>query len=459
MSELRRSHRVVAALLAAAFASMTACQEGAVAPRAATPPIDQMSNLGTYMVDVDLKTGKVTSYPVESSNAPSAVDASIIGGTATIFHNFQLMGGAPTTGNHFTLTDRIENKNAFAIGTHLRHATGVFPEDTMGVYVFVSIAPTVIAGCTQGPTCNVTVDSTDGAFPFTSPTAQPYMFFKTILEAADGTLESGLDYTNQLSLGGSHIDYFRSIVFKASSAVTNFKFGVTVSTALVAPNATRWRVGYTGDSLPNRVGTGLADLRSEPDWRRGASAGAVIDTSIIATGCPAGGTTKCLRISSVTPANGALADDSLFYYRSDSLATGDNAYISASVTVSGNKPNNPTVFIGMQDRVHLMLFGISQNKIGFCDGNGAFVGTPTTINATSYRISKFGTDSVVVYLDGATTSSINVAYSTLPGAPPVATPNKFFWFGNRVQFASSPKPSGDISLWSNVVYEIGVTGP
>jgi len=454
-----RRQSEVLALLAVFCMSMTSCRNDAIAPRGGVPPIDQMTNLGTTIVDVNLKTGEVTTHPLESSAATaSGVDARFFGAPGTISHTFTLRGGAPTAGNTFTLDDRIENAFSFPIGTDLMHATGVFPEDTMGVYVYMAILPTVTAGCTPSGTCSVAADSgEDGAFPFTTPTPQPYMFFKTILEAADHAPHHGLDFTDQSNVGG--IDYFRSFSFRAKPGVTNFKFGVSASAAVVKPNETRWKVTYIADSLPNRVGTSLADLRSDPDWRRGASAGAVSDTSIVATGCPAGGTTKCLRISSVTPSNGALADDSLFYYRSDSVGTTDNAYISATVSVSGNKPNNPTVFIGMQDRVHLMLFGISQNKLGFCDGTGAFVGTPTTTTATSYRISKFGTDSVVVYLDGATTSTINVAYSTLPPAPAFATPNKFFWFGNRVQFASSPKPSGDISLWSSVVYEIGVTGP
>ena len=336
----------VLALLALFCASMTSCRNDAIAPRGGVPPIDQMTNLGTTIVDVNLKTGEVVTHPLESAaTTAKGVDARFFGAPGTISHTFTLRGGAPTAGNTFTLDDHIENAFSFPIGTHLPHATGVFPEDTMGVYVYMAVLPTVTAGCTPSATCSVAADSgEDGAFPFTTPTPQPYMFFKTILEATDGVAHKGLDFTDQSPAnGGTGINYFRSFSFRANPGVTNFKFGVSVSAAVVKPNEARWKVTYIGDSLPNRVGATLTDLRSEPDWRRAANAGAVIDTSIIATGCPAGGTTKCLRISSVTPSSGALADDSLFYYRSDSVGTTDNAYISAAVTVTGNKPNNPTV--------------------------------------------------------------------------------------------------------------------
>ncbi len=144
---------------------------------------------------------------------------------------------APTAGNTFTLDDHIENAFSFPIGTHLPHATGVFPEDTMGVYVYMAILPTVTAGCTPSATCSVAADSgEDGAFPFTTPTPQPYMFFKTILEATDGVAHKGLDFTDQSPAnGGTGINYFRSFSFRANPGVTNFKFGVSVSAAVVNP--------------------------------------------------------------------------------------------------------------------------------------------------------------------------------------------------------------------------------
>jgi hypothetical protein len=454
------------ALLAVFCASMTACRNDAIAPRGGVPPIDQMTNLGTTIVDVNLKTGEVVTHPLESAaTTANGVDARFFGAPNTISHTFQLRGGAPTAGNTFTLDDHIENQFSFPIGTHLIHATGVFPEDTMGVYVYMSILPTVTAGCTPSGTCSVAADSgEDGAFPFTTPTPQPYMFFKTILEATDGVAHKGLDFTDQSAAnGGTGINYFRSFSFRAKAGVTNFKFGVSVSAAVVKPNDTRWKVTYIADSFPNRVGISLADLRSDPDWRVHGSAASVTDTSIQLTAavtCPASAA-HCLRIVSSNPSAG-VPSDTITYFRSDSLGMTDSAFISADVATSGNlRPNAPSVFIGMQDRHTQMLVGISSNKIGFCDAAGVFLGTPNapvafTNTTTNWRVAKFGADSVVVY--GGGTKAFSAVYSTLPGAQVVSSPNPFFYFGNRALLAT-PNPTGVTSLWSDVVYEIGATIP
>jgi hypothetical protein len=452
------------ALLAFFCVSMSACRSDAVAPRGGVPPIDQLTNLGTTIVDVNLKTGEVTTHPLESaSTTAKGVDARFFGAPNTISHVFTLRNGAPSAGNTFTLDDHIENQFSFPIGTHLQHATGVFPEDTMGVYVYMSILPTVTAGCTPSATCSVAADSGyDGAFPFTTGTPQPYMFFKTILEATDGVAHRGLDFTDQSPAnGGTGINYFRSFSFRAKTGVTNFKFGVSVSAAVV--NDTRWKVTYVADSVPNRVGTGLTDLRSEPDWRVHGSAASVTDTSIQLTAavtCPAAAA-HCFRIASASPSAGVPAD-SITYFRSDSLGQTDSAFISADVATSGNlRPNAPSVFIGMQDRHTQMLVGISSNKIGFCDAAGAFLGAPNapvafTNTTTNWRIAKFAGDSVVVY--GGGTKAFSAVYSTLPAAPAFASPNAFIFFGNRALF-NSPNPTGVTSLWSDVVYEIGATIP
>jgi len=455
----RRQCEVIA-LLAVFFASMTGCRNDAIAPKAGLPPIDQMTNLGTTIVDVNLETGEVVTHPLESSaTTAKGVDARFFGAPGTISHTFQLEGGAPSAGNTYTLDDHIENLFSFPIGTHLPHATGVFPQDTMGVYVYMAILPIVTAGCTPSATCKVAADSGyDGAFTFTSATPQPYMFFKTILEATDGTPHSGLDFTDQSTIGG--INYFRSFSFRASSGVTNFKFGVSVSAAVVKPNDTRWKVTYIADSLPNRVGTGLTQLRSEPDWRVQGSAVSVSDTSITTTGC-ATGATNCFQIISSTPTT-LEPSDTITYFRSDSLGTTDSAYISTDLVVVNLQPTQPSIFIGMQDRVRTMLVGLSSNTVGFCDALNVFLTAPgttntiTTSSVKNWRVAKFGTDSVNIYGDG--TRLVTYPYSSLPTAPAVTFPTAFFSFGNRALFAS-PNPTAVTSLWSNVVYEIGATGP
>jgi hypothetical protein len=449
------------ALLAVFCASMTACRNDAIAPRAGVPPIDQMTNLGTTIVDVNLKTGEVVTHPLESGATTSkGVDARFFGASGTISHTFTLEGGAPSGGNTFTLDDHIENVFSFPIGTHLPHATGVFPQDTMGVYVYMSILPTVTAGCTPSATCSVAADSGyDGAFPFTTGTPQPYMFFKTILEATDGVAHSGLDFTDQSPAnGGTGINYFRSLSFRASAGVTNFRFGVSVSAAVVKPNDIRWKVTYVADSLPNRLGTSLADLRSEPDWRVHGSAASVTDTSIQTTGCTTGAT-HCFRIISATP-TGSVPSDTITYFRSDSLGTSDSAYLAATVAVTNLRPNSPSVFLGMQDRVKLIQVGIASNKVGFCDATNAFVtggvGTVSPATVQNWRVAKFASDSVVVFGDG--TAVAKLAYSALPSAPAVSLPTPFFFFGNRA-LNTNPTPTLVTSQWTLVSYEIGATTP
>jgi len=449
------------ALLAASLAALVACSESAIAPPRTTPSVDGMANLGAYIVDVDLRSGRVVGHAVGSGSVNAPVDARFYGAAGSILHHFSLVGGAPSAGNTYTLEDRIENQFAFAIGTNGPRTIGSSPPDTLGVYVYISLAPTNIAGCVAGPACLVLTDSgADGAYPFTSPIAQPYMYFKTVLEAADGTAGKGLDYTDQgPANGGAGIDYARSLSFRASPAVTSFSFGVSVSAALLRPNDTRWKVSFIGDSLPNRVGTSLADLRSDPDWRFHGSAGAVTDTSNLTTSC-ATGTARCFRITSATPVSGTTPADTLLYFRTDSLGSTENAYMAAVVSVANLQDNAPSVFFGMQDRVKLISFCMEANHIGLCNASHAFlVGGSAALNTSvlqNWRVSKFGADSVVLY---STLGRVKVfTYASLPAAPAASASNPTFWFGNRAFFAS-PNPTGVVSRWSSVVYEIGATGP
>ena len=94
----RRGRRVLASLVLA-FIGVAGCQEG-VAPRRVPPPPDHLTNLGTVIVEVNTKTGEVTTHPYESASldAPPGVDAKIYGAASLIGHTFQLVGGAPVGG-------------------------------------------------------------------------------------------------------------------------------------------------------------------------------------------------------------------------------------------------------------------------------------------------------------------------------------------------------------------------
>jgi hypothetical protein len=454
MLDSKRHGRRVLASLVLALVGVAGCQDG-VAPRRVPPPPDHLTNLGTVIVEVNTKTGEVTTHPYESASldAPPGVDAKIYGAASLIGHTFQLVGGAPV-GTTWNLTDRIENLEPFAIGTRLPHTLATLPADTMGVYVFMSIAPVVLTGCAPGPSCVVKADSGyDGNFAFTAP-AQPYIYFKTILEPNDGTVHSGQDFSG--TAGG--VDYFRTFSFRASAGVTNFKFGVSVSAAFVQPNDTRWSINYFGDSLPNRIGTGRADLRSEPDWRvRGST---VADTSIATTGCAGAGVTRCLQIVSNTPAAPPTTTDSLLYFRSDSLGTADSAFMEATLSATGLALGQPSVTFGMQDGVKTISFGIASTTAGFTNASNAFIasgsGTVTPATTTTWRIRKFAHDSVVAYANGV--RIVNLPYASLPGAPSAVAKPQYFWFGNRFTRGSPFGPTLT-SKWSSVSYTIGATSP
>jgi len=448
----RRGRRVLASL-ALALVGAAGCQDG-VAPRRVPPPPDHLTNFGTVIVEVNTRTGEVTTHPYASGSidTPAGVDAKIYGAASLIGHTFQLVGGAPA-GTTWNLTDRIENLEPFAIGTRLPHTLATLPADTMGVYVFMSIAPVVLTGCAPGPGCVVKADSGyDGNFAFTAP-AQPYIFYKTILEASDGVTHSGQDFSG--TAGG--VDYFRTFSFRASAGVTNFKFGVSVSAAFVQPNDTRWSVNYFGDSLPNRVGTAQADLRSEPDWRvRGST---VADTSISGAGCAGTGVTHCLQIVSNTPAAPPNTTDSLLYFRSDSLGTADSAFMEATLSATGLQLGQPTVAFGMQDRVKAISFGIANGAAGFTNASNAFIANGSgsvSTTTTTWRIRKFAHDSVVAYANGV--RIVSLPYASLPAAPSAVAKPQYFWFGNRFTRGSPPGPTLT-SKWSSVSYTIGATSP
>ena len=454
-----RQTRALFASLAVACIALAGCHDDSFAPKMIPTPAGPMGDLGTTIVDVNLKTGVVTTHPLASGSltTPEGVSAAIYGATALVHHVFQLENGTQT-GTTYVFDEQIENNLPFAIGTHVPHTAPVFPEDTMGVFVFISIGPTVTAGCQASPTCKVAVDSGyDGQFPFTSPTAQKYSYFKTILEASDGNLNQGLDFTDQSPAnGGTGIKYFRKLPFRVTGGVTDFVFGVTVSAAWVKPNESQWKVTYVGDSLPNRVGTSLADLRSEQDWRESAQGG-IADTSIANAFC-AGGAKHCLRIQSGAPALNAT--EGIEYFRSDSVGASDSAFMDATVAVSNLEDDNPSVFFGMQDRVKSINFGIAGNAAGFLTSANTFVAggsaliDPSTVS--TWRIKKFLSDSVVAFANG--TRLVALPYSSLDPAPVAAVPNHYFEFGHRVTFGS-PNPTNVTSLWSAVSYTIGRTSP
>jgi len=325
----------------------------------------------------------------------------------------------------------------------------------MGVYVYYAIPIFNIQafGAPCAPSaCTVTIDSADGAFPFTTGAPQPYVYWKTILEGGGTNAQGpGPFETKQDSIGG--IDYRRNMSFHTTGNVSDFSFGIAMAAAWVEPNETRWKVFYAGDSIPTR--DSLRALHSEPDWRRLGSTGSV---SITPAACVPN--TGACNLTLVGTAN-----DTIIFYRSDSLRASQDGYIAATLSLSTLTGVEPGVFLGLKDPVKLAQLGISTLLTGFTDSTGTLLPATTfatDLGRTSYRVAKYGTDSASIFSPAESTVALKtILYSDLPPAPvriPAVPPNydRFFFFGNMTASVSSTAAT---SLWSNVNYEIGAASP
>ncbi|MDB4911173.1 MAG: hypothetical protein JWO39_1996 [Gemmatimonadetes bacterium] len=458
-----RVNRLVLGSLALAGAGILGCRdEQATAPHTVPTPSGTMRDLGTVIVHVDLKNHTVTTHPLSSTEKlPPGVSARFYGTTTQIEYILteQSFTDLGSTNIQYNIHPGISNLLTFAIGTNSPHTYPSFPQDTMGVYVYYAILPYNIqnlGGPCGPPTCTVRVDSADGVFPFTNPTPQPYVYWKTILEGGGTNAQGpGPFETKQDSVGG--IDYRRRMSFFTHGNVTDFSFGLAVAAPWVEPHENRWKVFYTADSLPNRVD--LLHLRSEPDWRvLGTGGGAA---TIQAPGCVAGSNTCALQIVSTTA---SAAPETLLYYRSDSLRASQDGYIAATLTATPSAlSTTPSVFLGLKDPAKLVRLGISSTLTGFTDASGAFIPgftVPTDPLRTSWRVSKVGTTSASIYSPEIGAPLVTIPYASLPAAPArggnPGDYDQFFFFGNVTQPVTSPDAT---SLWSNVNYEIGVLGP
>jgi hypothetical protein len=442
-----RSRRFCAAALVLALTGLAACHDDLVSAPDRPTPSGPMADLGTYIVHVDAEHRTVSVQAQEpDGNVPAGVSARFYGRSTQIEHSFTFV--APTDmGNGeamYHLPDRIGNLLANAIGTNSPHTAPAYPEDTMGVYVYLSIPPYNLT-CGQPATCSVSMDSADGAYPFfeSHGLPQPYMYFKTILEP--GVFgERSRNFSNQSGIGG--VDYFRTFNFHTTGSVSNFNFGIAVSAPVL--NDSRFKVFYVADSLPNRID--LQHLRSKPDWRVLVSptSGSWVISS------PGN-----LRIAS-TPVL-FTEKDTIEFFRSDSLRDSQDGYIDASMSASTLGTGSlPAVFLGMQDQSKAIILGISSTLTGFATCNGAFVGTPvpTDPSRTTWRVAKYGTDSADIYSpDNSNIPLVRVDRSLLPAtcAKPPGGYDRFFFFGNVTQ----PLGTTATSNWQSVNYEIGANQP
>lgn len=453
------SNRFVLASLALLLAGVAGCHDAeSTAPKTVPTPSGPMRDLGTVLVHVDMKHHRITTEPLSSNVATApGVSARFFGTPTQIEYalaeqNFTDLG----SGNiEYNIHAGFANLLTFAIGTNSPHTYPSFPQDTMGVYVYFALLPgniTNLGGPCVSPACTVTVDSADGFYPFTSGTPQPYVFWKSILEGGGTNAQvPGPFETDQHTLPGG-INYYRRMSFRTHGNVTNFDFGIAMAAAWVDPNENRWKVSYLGDSIPTR--TSLDVLHSDPDWRRLGTTGAV---SITPAACaPVTGACNLTLVGT--------AGDTLIFYRSDSLRASQNGYIAATLSLSTLTGAEPGVFLGLKDPTKLAQLGISTSLTGFTDSTGTLLplySFPTVLGRTSYRVTKYGTDSASIFSPACCgVALMTIPYSALPPAPVRGSgpPNydRFFFFGN---ITASVTSTAATSLWTTVNYEIGAAAP
>ncbi len=374
---------------------------------------------------VDLVAGTLTFESVAprpgSLGGSSAVSASIYGnqGVTVRIYNSPVTVAPSTPGKkRYTANVGVRNLQAFPIGDE---QGGVAPADTSGIFVFVNGGPTATGSsspCT--PACSVTVANAHGRRAFNAPD-QPYWYWKDRLTAAGGLRDTTLTR--------------ESWSFEADTQVTGFTFDVLVAAAWPAPHETRWRTELPGDALPH--------LASEPRWSRDVVTGT---ESVTADGSSPGSIL-------LTSASGG----SQSFERRDSVGPSSDAYMEARVRLN-SAPSKPEVSFGMYDGTRFIGVGLSGTRVGFVDpgfnGNGMSVPSPTTTFQT-YRIRKFGSDSVQLLVNG--TRVLSRAYGSFTVSYPVTY--SFFEFGNPGPANQQRSQNGNSSTWDYVVYEIGVTQP
>ena len=161
-------------------------------PRSIQTPSGPMANMGTMMVNVNLKTGKITTTPVTSGSLqiPSGMSAKVYGSFPSDRTQVPARGRRTASAIAYILRDHVENLQPFPIGTHVPHALGVFAAGHDGHLRVPHDRSGCDGGMHPGPgSCDVALDSAfDGRYPFVQDDNNPnqqYMFFKTILEAND----------------------------------------------------------------------------------------------------------------------------------------------------------------------------------------------------------------------------------------------------------------------------------
>ncbi len=398
---------------------LAGCGDGADPTGPAYRPLPVIpSALRSEMVaTVDLKAGTLTFGPtIGGFNSASGVSAAIYGNqnvTVRLYNTPVVISPSATAGKKlYSAMVGVKNLLAYPIGDE---QGGAAPTDTIGIDVFVVNEPSVRGTSSAcAPACTVTVRDHHGVRAFSAPN-QKFWHWNDRLSAVG----AGSDTTLTRA----------SFTFEADTQVTNFSFTVVLNAPWPAPYETRHKVDYQGDSLPTANGG--------TRWRliqTGSASAPVLSNGLL----------------SLDPKSGELS-----YYRLDSLATTNDAYIEARIKWNGTTSQGASTAeprITLVDGAKLISVGVFSSSVGFVTASGALVGTRYDVATTAYHVyqlRKYAADSAVFYVDGMRGGK--VAYASLPASQ--------FGAQSRIQFGATNAIKPTTSTWDYVTYEIGAATP
>lgn len=149
-------------------------------------------------------------------------------------------------------------------------------------------------------------------------------------------------------------------------------------------------------------------------------------------------------------------DREVSFYRRDSIAAAQNAYVEASMRYTGTNTTASGPWLVIDDAARFVALGVRSNAVGFINTARAFIGVPFLMNTTTahntYQLRKYGADSAVFYVNG--TRRGQIAYAAL-SATNYGAEAPLVQFGHVTPAANQ----GGSSSWDYVIYEIGVAQP
>jgi len=435
-----RAASVVAALVAVVGCSdRSASITGTGVTQPQSPTVLPSEGLGVVMASVD-GDGNVTMTPLQGTSGDLApgIDGNIYGTQNVNVRVYAAAATVTTQANTKTWTMKfgVRNLLSFPIGSN---QSGPTPSDTTGIFLAVISGPTVTQTSTNCPgTCAMSVVTYDGTGTFTAPN-QRYVYWRERLAA------------KQPVAGADTVSARHTIEFTSPKQVTNFKFFLIVGADWPAPAQTSWSVFY------NAPTDSAADQHAKPIWRTG---------HMSLSGSATESWSKAAGVDSLILVN----NKDYYMFRRDSLAAATPAYFEAHVKVSNGGQTKPETVFGFLDGTRMAAIGMTSGRVGLVKyaflaknlfGHGLpqanFVDS-TNVTATSlhtYRLRKFGTDSVTLEVDGA--RRLGLAYNKLPM---VAKDSVATFTTGPAEFFGDGSISGDHnSAWSVITYGIGATQP